>query len=117
MTDTTKTVEPVAALVWDEDGRALSMDDTMSMGKGYDWDGFECFRQEAYGKDCGYIIWPDHIGRRKWNLYGTADGLYVQNLDGELGAKLRAQQDYSSRLTPTAAQEARDARIRREADV
>lgn len=88
----------VKSLVWDRDGRKLALDDTMQMGLGYDWDGYEVMRQEAYGKDCGYIIWPDRIGSEVWNLYGTANGLYVQNLKGEDAAKGAAQADYEARI-------------------
>ncbi|MDE4274725.1 hypothetical protein PXK58_09060 [Phaeobacter gallaeciensis] len=88
-------VEP---LEWDVDGRSLRMDDdTMLMGKGYDWDGYEVMRQEGYGLGCGYIIWPDSIGSKTFSLYGTIDGLYIQNLDGEDAAKAAAQDDYERR--------------------
>jgi hypothetical protein len=89
----------VAPLVWDHDGRLLRLDDTMNMSKAYDWDGYECLRQEGYGLGCGYIIWPDSICSRWWNVYGTFDGLYIQNLDGEEAAKKRAQANYAARAS------------------
>lgn len=88
----------VRPLEWDVDGRDFPLDDTMHMGKGYDWDSYELFRQEAKGLGCGYIIWPDHIGSKIFSLYGIADGLYVQNLDGEEAAKAAAQADYERRI-------------------
>ena len=88
--------ECITPLEWDVDGRKLSLDDTMQMGLGYDWDGFEIMRQEAYGLGCGYIIWPDHIASKTFNLYGTHDGMYNQDLDGEDAAKAAAEAHYRS---------------------
>ena len=93
MTDTV-TVKP---LVWDQDGRRLHLDDTMAMSKSYDWDGYELLRQEAYGLGASYMIWPDHIGSKSFNLYGDADGLYMQDLT-EAEAKAAAQNDYERRI-------------------
>lgn len=88
----------VKPLVWDRDGRRLHLDETMQMSLGYDWDGYTLMRQEAYGLGCSYIIWPDHIGAKTWNLYGVADGIYVQNIAGEEAAKAAAQADYEARI-------------------
>lgn len=98
MTDAPERIT-VKPLNWDVDGRSLRLDATMSMGKGYDWEGFELCRQEAYGLGCGYIIWPDSISSKVFSLYGTADGLYIQNLDGEDAAKQAAQDDWNSKLS------------------
>ena len=87
----------VKPLVWDRDGRRLHLDETMQMSLGYDWDGYTLMRQEAYGLGCSYIIWPDHIGAKTWNIYGVADGLYVQDIAGEEAAKAAAQADYEAR--------------------
>lgn len=86
-----------APLEWDADGRRLHMDDTMMFSHGYDWDGYECCRQEGYGNGSGYIIWPDSIGSNLWNVYGTFDGLYIQSVKGEEAAKAAAQADYETR--------------------
>ena len=88
----------VKPLVWDVDGRSLRMDDTMAFGRGYDWDGYECLRQEGYGLASGYIIWPEKIGGADWSLYGTHDGLFVPGLAGEEAAKAAAQADYDRRI-------------------
>lgn len=95
----------VKRLKWDVDGRKLRFDDTMAFGKGYDWDAYECLRQEGYGLASGYIIWPEKIGGADWCLYGTNDGLFITELAGEEAAKAAAQADYEARirstLTPT----------------
>lgn len=70
-------VEP---LVWDIDSRRVTLDDTMMMGKGYDWEGYELMREEAHFWGISYAIWPDHIGSDVFSLYCTADGLYIQSL-------------------------------------
>jgi hypothetical protein len=88
----------VKPLVWDFDGRKLRMDDTMAFSKSYDWDGYECFRQEGYGLGCGYIIWPDKIGGSRWSLYGMADGLFVTDITSVEAAKAAAQADYEARI-------------------
>ena len=88
----------VKPLVWDVDGRKLHMDQTMAFSKSYDWDGWDCFRQEGYGLGASYIIWPDSIGSAKWNLYGTIDGLFIPDLNGEAAAKAAAQADYERRI-------------------
>lgn len=88
----------VKPLVWDVDGRSLHMDHTMAFSKSYNWDGWDCFRQEGYGIGASYIIWPDSICIEKWNLYGTADGLFVNDLRGEGAAKAAAQADYEARI-------------------
>lgn len=79
-------------LTWDVDGREYSLDDSIIMGKGYDWDGYEYCREEAAGKGFGYIIWPDSISSDSYSLYGTYDGLYCQNLS-RADAVERAQMD------------------------
>jgi len=101
--DAAREVKP---LVWDFDGRLLRLDGTMQFSKGYDWDGYECCRQEGYGLGCAYIIWPDNIGSNSWNVYGTFDGLYIHGVNGEEAAKAAAQADYeacilSALRTPT----------------
>lgn len=88
----------IKPLVWDFDGRKLRMDDTMAFSKSYDWDAYECLRQEGYGLCCGYIIWPDKIGGTQWNLYGTYDGLFMTDINGEVPAKAAAQADYEARI-------------------
>lgn len=88
----------VKPLVWDRDGRKLRFDDTMHMSKSYDWDTYECLRQEGYGLDSGYIIWPEGVGATVWNVYGTYDGLYIQGLADETAAKAAAQADYAARI-------------------
>jgi hypothetical protein len=70
----------------------------MAFSKSYDWDGWDCFRQEGYGLGASYIIWPDSIGSVRWNLYGTIDGLFITDLNGEDAAKAAAQQDYAARI-------------------
>ena len=88
----------VKPLAWDADGRKLHMDQTMAFSKSYDWDGWDCFRQEGYGLGASYIIWPDSIGSVRWNLYGTIDGLVITDLNGEDAAKAAAQADYEARI-------------------
>lgn len=92
------TATRVKPLVWDVDGRRLHMDQTMAFSKSYDWGGWDCFRQEGYGLGASYIIWPDSIGSARWNLYGTIDGLFVPDLNGEDAAKAAAQADYERRI-------------------
>lgn len=87
----------VKSLEWDGDGRRLRLDDTLQFSKSYDWDGYNLMRGEGYGVGCGYIVWPDSIGSKLWNVYGTFDGLYIQNCYGERGAKAAAQADYQTR--------------------
>ena len=86
----------VKPLEWDFDGRKLRMDDTMLFSKGYDWDAYECFRQEGYGTGSSYIIWPDKIVGSTWNLYGTRDGLFITDLKDDEAAKAAAQADYEA---------------------
>ena len=88
----------VKPLVWDVDGRKLHMDQTMAFSKSYDWDGWDCFRQEGYGLGASYIIWPDSILSERWNLYGTIDGLFIPDLNGDAAAKAAAQADYERRI-------------------
>jgi hypothetical protein len=88
----------VRELEWDADGRKLHMDQSMAFSKSYDWDGWDCFRQEGYGLGASYIIWPDSIGSARWNLYGTVDGLFIPDLNGETAAKAAAQADYAARI-------------------
>ena len=87
------TVE-VKPLVWDADGRKLSMVSSMAFSKSYDLDGYDCLRKEGYGLGMSYIIWPDSIISNKWNVYGTSDGLFIPDIAGEDAAKSAAQADY-----------------------
>jgi hypothetical protein len=71
----------IAPLDWDIDGRRFALDDSILMGKGYDWDGYEIMREEAVSSfGFGYIIWPDTISSNMFSLYCTLDGLYCQSL-------------------------------------
>lgn len=88
----------VKPLEWVEDGLKLHMDQTMAFSKSYDWGGWECCRKEGYGLGASYIIWPDSIASKKWNLYGSIDGLFITDLNGEDAAKAAAQADYSARI-------------------
>lgn len=88
----------VKPLVWDIDGRQLCLDDTVVMSKGYDWDGYELCRSEAYGLCASYIIWPDSLTGRIFNLYCTTDGLLITDIKGEEAAKSAAQADYERRI-------------------
>lgn len=94
----TDMIQLVLELEWDRDGRILHMDDTMQMSNAYDWDGYECFRQEGYGSCGSYIIWPDHIGSNSWNVYGTRDGLYIQDVAKEEAARAAADADHAARV-------------------
>ena len=83
----------VKALEWVYDGGKVRLDDNLMFGKGYDYDGLEMCRQEAYGVGCNYLIWPDSITSKDFSLYATSDGLYIQSLT-EQEAKAAAQSHY-----------------------
>ena len=79
----------IAPLVWEMDGNKVRLDDRLMFQKGYDCDGLEMARQEAYGLASSYLIWPDSIASKVFSLYRTCDGGYLQNLS-EQDAKAEA---------------------------
>lgn len=87
-------------LVWEHGRNRLQMDSTMMMGKGYDFDTMELTRQEGYGFGCGYIIWAirSGLGKKSWNVYGTLDGIFIQDIASEDAAKDAAQADYEAMI-------------------
>lgn len=56
-----------------EDSREVRMDDTMMMGLGYDWDGWEDSRWELHTRQGSFAIWPAH---GTYSAYGGLHGSY-----------------------------------------
>lgn len=91
-------------LVWEHDGNRIRMDDTMMFDKGYNYDGLEMFRQEAYGHGANYLIWPDAITSDQFSLYCDLDGLYIQSLseiEAQAAANAHHRATWIAQLVPT----------------
>jgi hypothetical protein len=77
---------PWPMLDW-RDTRDVCFDGTVMFGIGYDYDGWENFREEA----AGYAVWPEarnFRGERKWSAYGGPDGMmWFARFDSEDAAK------------------------------
>lgn len=66
-----------ADYMW-EDTRDVNFDGTMAFGIGYDWDGWEDFREEIHTQKGSFAIWPTGW-KKEWYAYGGEDGTYWNN--------------------------------------
>lgn len=82
-------------LIW-EDTRDVIFDETTLFNHGFDFDGWECLRQEAQTKKGRFAIWPDSLRKNsKWSMYGGIEGyLALSDFNSENEAKEYIQKTY-----------------------
>lgn len=74
-------------LEW-EDTDKVKFDMTMMFGKGYDFEGLECLREEAETPLGRFVVWPDCLGGSKnWSLYGGREGYFESGFPTREAAK------------------------------
>jgi len=79
-------------LDWECGSEEVRFDATMMFGKGYDFFGLECRREEADTPLGRFVIWPDYMGvRESWSLYGGALGLFKQGFPTKDAVKAEVQ--------------------------
>ena len=64
------------SLTW-KDETEIDFDHTVVFGHGYDFDGFELFRQEAQTLHGRFAMWPEMRGPHRatlWSVYDATDG-------------------------------------------
>ena len=89
------------ALMW-ECTDLVVFDDTMLFGKGYDFEGLECLREEAETPLGRFVVWPDCLGSSKnWSLYGGTHGWFETGFQTKEAAQAEVE-----RLTTSSAMSA-----------
>ncbi|SBW12663.1 hypothetical protein KL86APRO_30154 [uncultured Alphaproteobacteria bacterium] len=81
-------LEAAFEMAW-EDTREVRFDDSIVMGKGYDFFGWENLRQEIHTGHGSWAVWPNSDFRGpNWSVYGGPDGsLWFEKFDTERAAK------------------------------
>lgn len=95
--DLLEALEACADALW-EDSREIRMDDTMMMGPGYDWDGWENFRWELHTRKGSFAIWPAH---GTYSAYGGLDGSYWNQCFSSASEAKAAIVEYVAKIDPT----------------
>jgi hypothetical protein len=61
-------------MIWQNEEKIISLDDTILFGVGYDFFGLNYLWQQAIGKRGNYLIWKDD---KSWSLYRDSDGTFL----------------------------------------
>ena len=83
--------EGALAECWDSESRECHTDPTIVFGKGYDFEGLDCAREELRTAHGWAMVWPSQLGgKAKWSAYHELDGsLWFEQFDGAQAAKER----------------------------
>ena len=76
-------------MIWQNEEKIISLDDTILFGVGYDFFGLNYLWQQAIGKKGNYLIWKDD---KFWFLYRDSDGTFIfQGFKTESAVKFKAE--------------------------
>jgi hypothetical protein len=93
------------AMRWQE-SRHLGLGDSVVMADGYDWNGWEFCRWEAWGRSSAFAIWPErgspfgYERASRWSLYAVRNGALALGIFPSQWAAMEAAERWDREEPP-----------------